>query len=1093
MIKGILRLLPQSLVERVFALYSVGVLTFILAGLGTFYYYQFTDAIESAQESSAQLTEIIAPTITDSVIIGDYDTVQRTLQKVLFRSIYASADFIDLRGGMVHAESSSLGQVDAPAWLYLLVERRLFDVNRNISAGGRDYGVLRLKFSPAYIAREIWSVTKASLLIAALCFLFGIGLIRIPLRHWLGNLDRIRAFEWESETGAVDPKGLLGRDAPLEIRQTFEVLNRTATSLQLQRARADVTLGAIADGVITFDSQGKVVYANPVAIRLFELDAGSVLGRDMRTLLPEEIVQVFDDLRRGGARSGRLELKTEADAQRVIEYGWTPISEVAERAAGYVFACRDVTEAHLLELKLRAELEMRSKALDSLREVMRGLQGGDDTILASSDDIQAMSKFIADLSRERARVTSLLEVSARELGYQKSALDAHAIVTITDARGAITYANAKFTEISGYSAAELIGQNHRIMRSGVHDSRFYADMWDTITSGKTWHGQIANRSKDGEIYWAESTIVPWLDDHGTPYQYIAIRTDITAVKKVEAALRESEEMLRTSIETIGEAFVIYDPDDRLVFCNEKYRDIYGASAPVIEPGRTFEEILRYGVARGQYKDAAGREEAWIAERLASHRRGASELEQKLDDGRWLKIRERHTAAGHTVGFRVDITDLKEAKEAVEAQRDHLEHLVAEGKLLAEAVQEARARELEIGTSIQRSLLKDEVPDGIQGAWLASFTEPSQGIDGDFYAIRHFHAGCFEVLVGDVMGKGVPAALIGAAIKTTYNQVLTDLLVESAGTLPPPAEIVNRLHKTLTPRLIALSSFATLALYRFDGNTGSMTYVNAGHTPGLLSRGPDAKAEPIMGDNLPIGVMPEETYVEFSVPVAPGDTLLLYSDGITEARNEEGVEFGVERLTNLVAAGRRAALPPATVLHCIRQELRRFVGREYLEDDQTALLIDLHAQRSPPRGRIEQRVNPLLFNLPWDLNALAALRARVAESAWFLPTQDAQALVLATFEAASNIIRHAPPLVADATLACRVTRRDRELVVELIYPSEAFSPPDELRPDFSGESDGGFGLFIIQESVDSVEYGSLLPGIGSIRLVKRAGTAQEADR
>ena len=664
------------------------------------------------------------------------------------------------------------------------------------------------------------------------------------------------------------------------------------------------------------------------------------MGQNLRTALPAEIVRLFDALPQSAKGSGLVKLGSDAHAQTVIECNWTSIAEAPAKPAGYVLTCRDVTEAHRLELKLHAELESRRAALDSLRDLIRGLQGSADTQVTTSDDIPAMSQFIAELSRERARVTTLLEISVKELGYQKFALDAHSIVTITDASGTITYANEKFTEISGYSATELIGQNHRFMKSGLHTEQFYRKMWETICEGEVWHGQIANRRKNGEIYWAASTIVPWLDNNGLPYQYIAIRTDITDQKTIE---------------------------------------------------------------------------------------------HDLEEARW--------------------------------------------------------RELEIGTSIQRSLLKDEVPDGIQGAWLASFTEPSQGIDGDFYAIRQFRSDCFEILVGDVMGKGVPAALIGAAIKTCYNQVLADLLVEHAGerTLPTPAAIVNRLHRALTPRLIELASFATLALYRFDLQAGTLTYVNAGHTPGLLSRALEARPAQIMGDNLPIGVMPEEHYVQFAVAVVPGDSLLVFSDGITEARNASVEEFGIERLSGLVEAGRRAALPPATLLHSVRQELHRFTCGEQLLDDQTALMIELHHRRQPPRGSIEQRVNPFLFNLPWKLDALAKLRSQIEESAWFLPAEDANALVLASFEAATNILRHAPPLVADATLCCRVTRAEGALVVELIYPSEAFKPPTETQPDFSGESEGGFGLYIIEQSVDTVEYGEPMPGIGSIRLVKRASS------
>ena len=135
---------------------------------------------------------------------------------------------------------------------------------------------------------------------------------------------------------------------------------------------------------------------------------------------------------------------------------------------------------------------------------------------------------------------------------------------------------------------------------------------------------------------------------------------------VERRLSDSQDMLRSAVDAIGEGFVIYDRDDRLAYCNEQYRDYYRTSADLLQPGRSFEEIIRTGVERGQYLAAVGHEEEWIAERLRLHNQGESELIQHLDDGRWLRIRERTTPEGFIVGFRIDITELYRAKEAAEA-------------------------------------------------------------------------------------------------------------------------------------------------------------------------------------------------------------------------------------------------------------------------------------------------------------------------------------------------------------------------------------------------------------------------------------------
>lgn len=144
------------------------------------------------------------------------------------------------------------------------------------------------------------------------------------------------------------------------------------------------------------------------------------------------------------------------------------------------------------------------------------------------------------------------------------------------------------------------------------------------------------------------------------YRSLAARTE------VERRLHGSQAMMRSAVDTIGEAFVIYDEKDCLAYCNEQYRAYYPTSADLLVPGRPFEEIIRIGAERGQYREAVGHIDEWVAKRLAAHRSGATDLTQPLDDGRVLRIRERRTPEGFIVGFRIDITELYKAKEAAEA-------------------------------------------------------------------------------------------------------------------------------------------------------------------------------------------------------------------------------------------------------------------------------------------------------------------------------------------------------------------------------------------------------------------------------------------
>ncbi len=153
-----------------------------------------------------------------------------------------------------------------------------------------------------------------------------------------------------------------------------------------------------------------------------------------------------------------------------------------------------------------------------------------------NEDELILARELAQHSEEKARLSS-------ELSSYMKAINEHALVSVTDTRGKIIMANALFSETSGYSDAELIGEDHRIVNSGVHPKSFFTDLWKTISSGRKWHGEICNRAKNGDLYWVDSAIVPNISADGSIDAYVSVRINITERKRQEAELRDANEKL----------------------------------------------------------------------------------------------------------------------------------------------------------------------------------------------------------------------------------------------------------------------------------------------------------------------------------------------------------------------------------------------------------------------------------------------------------------------------------------------------------------------------------------------------------------------
>jgi PAS domain S-box-containing protein len=209
--------------------------------------------------------------------------------------------------------------------------------------------------------------------------------------------------------------------------------------------------------------------------------------------------------------------------------------------------------------------------------------------------------FSKKFTHQKNRTDALI-IANKELSDYKHALDQSSIIAITDQKGIIKHVNDNFCKISKYTPEELIGQDHKIINSGYHPKEFIKNLWITIANGKIWKGELKNSAKDGTIYWVDTTIVPFLDENGKPFQYLAIRTDITEQKKVEHQLQKSETFNKGVLSSITLHIAVIDESGTLMSVNEAWVNFANKNGATslkrISTGSNYFDVCRQAIKDG---------------------------------------------------------------------------------------------------------------------------------------------------------------------------------------------------------------------------------------------------------------------------------------------------------------------------------------------------------------------------------------------------------------------------------------------------------------------------------------------------------------
>jgi serine phosphatase RsbU (regulator of sigma subunit)/anti-sigma regulatory factor (Ser/Thr protein kinase)/phosphoglycerate-specific signal transduction histidine kinase len=668
------------------------------------------------------------------------------------------------------------------------------------------------------------------------------------------------------------------------------------------------------------------------------------------------------------------------------------------------------------------------------------------------------------------------------------------------------------------------------------------------------------------------------DEIGRMAQALGVFRD-TAIEVQRSNLKEIEETRRRltdAIESISEAFSLYDSDDRLVICNDKFRQLYPEIADEITPGTSFETIARYAAEHGYVKGAEGRVEDWLEERLARrHAPGEPQMQQR-GDGRWILVSERKTEDGGTVGVYSDITEIKRAEQELavkEAQlwlaldnmpggivfidrdrnyvlfnpqygalHDYPDGLLKVGGSLldelrfqarrgdygpgdpdeliadmhapfdsAESINYARTMpsgrtlqlrsaptpeggyvtiatditerkrseaaleeaheiikdqrdrmedELSIGREIQMSMIPlvfPPFPDHDEFSVFAAL-EPAREVGGDFYDYYFIDEERFCFCIGDVSGKGVPAALFMAMAKT--------LIKSRADDDRSTASILTHVNEELSVDNQSCM-FVTIFAGILNIRSGDLIYTNAGHNPPYLKRNDGALQCLDQRHGPVVGAVEGMVYAEGRDTMAPGDLLLLYTDGVTEAMDVDDRLFSEQRLEELLTS--MDADDADKVVDNTVAAVKAFEGEAEQADDITVLALTYHG--SPEGALIAERRIVIKNHLP-EIVAVNEKFETFAEE-FGVPRPIAMKFGIIFEEVLNNVISYAYHDDGDHDIEVRMELVGERLIVIITDDGVPFNPLSVATPrtDLALEDRevGGIGIHLVRNLVDDVSY------------------------
>ena len=739
-------------------------------------------------------------------------------------------------------------------------------------------------------------------------------------------------------------------------------------------------------------------------------------------------------------------------------------------------------------------------------------------IIDENDITRGLSGTLNDITKRKHAEAQLRDSEVRLRSIVSTAVGA---IVVINERGIVEEFNPAAERMFGYGAYEVVGQNVKMLMPAAtaheHDkylSRFVETGVNRIIG--IGREEIAVR-KNGEHFFIDLSVSEMMI--GQDVKFTGFLRDITHRKQMESALLEKERQERTTRERLA-----YLHDISIALAREESSDSMCLCA--IELGRDwlgFDRLSLWffddemSVMRGTYgTDESGniRDEHHctfssesVLSIFAGRATGHTVPTKVAVVNEQTEIRD-HDSNVLTIGPRCDVLIWDGARaigtlyadnlitgnpieqrdiDILELFAETLGHLYSRTTIQErlrenmEALERSTKLEAEIGGRIQQSLLGAPSPSDMDGIDVAAITLASREVDGDCFDFYRHNADTLDILIADVMGKGVPAALLSAAIKAQFQRALRELCTDLGqfGRLPEPFEIVNAVNCAINEELQALSSFITLCYARINSVTNTISLVDCGHPPTVLYHAPTDTWDYLSGDNCPLGFLPDDTYHQFNATLQPGDILLFYSDGMTELRNASGEFWGEAGVLNaLRSADKKSA---ATLLNAMQAEAMDHLAGEPQSDDITCVTVKIGNRERSSLVFCEKR------EFRSSVDELEAIREFISVPAMQVMTEeDLAGLILAASEAVTNVIQHAYKDQPEARIQSSVEIFTDRIRVRFQDTGGSFDVSKVANPVFDGSQSHGFGVFIIDQLMDEVRRSRDEYGHNLIELVKRTG-------